>query len=165
MFFTRNPENGELSTSRSSPDPRYGRVYVLRFTLSCGKIVHKVGMCRSARSTDRLFEITRSFFNVYRYSPQVVMKRDKKVIVPLLVEKHLHNILSEWHYTFDKKFGGSTEFFENIDEEILLDYIDNWDYTELLRSEESMRSSDYEDIVEERAKLIAKSKGTDELRF
>lgn len=165
MFFARKQENGDCSTPRSSVDPRYGRVYVLRFTLSSGKIVHKVGMCRSARSTDRLFEITRSFFNVYRYSPQVVMKRDRKVIVPLLVEKHLHSILAEWHYTFDKKFGGSTEFFENIDEEILLDYIDNWDYTELLRSEESMRSSDYEDIVEERVKLIVKSKGTDELNF
>jgi hypothetical protein len=111
----------------------YGRVYVLRITLKCGTVVHKVGMTNSDRSTDRMFEILRSFFNVYRYSPKCELRKDKKVLVPLLVEKHLHELLAEWSYKFDKSFDGSTEFFHELDESVLLDYLDNFEYTSLLR--------------------------------
>jgi hypothetical protein len=111
----------------------YGRVYILRITLKCGTVVHKVGMTNSDRSTDRMFEILRSFFNTYRYSPKCELRKDKKVLVPLLVEKHFHEILDEWSYRFDKNFDGHTEFFHDLNESAVIEYLDNFDYRDLLQ--------------------------------
>ena len=124
-----------------------GRIYVLRVTLSCGTVVHKVGMTHSDRATDRMMEILRSFFSTYRYVPMCELKRDKQIQVPRLVETHLHQILDEWSYTFDKKFGGSTEFFYDLDETVLLDYLDNFDYRDLLTGRTVMKEGDLADIV------------------
>jgi hypothetical protein len=126
MFF----KAGKVSKKKI---PKYGRVFVFKITLKCGKVVHKVGMTHSDRATDRMFEVLRSFFNNYRYSPICELRRDKKVLIPLLVEKHLHELLDEWAYRFDKSFDGSTEFFYELDESVLLDYLDNFEYTNLLQ--------------------------------
>ena len=139
--------------SRKKPivDDGYGRLYVLRFEID-GVILHKVGMCSSNRTVDRMMEILRSYFMVFRCIPNVTMRKDKKVVAPLLVEKHLHGLLVEWRYKFDKKFDGSTEFFEGLDEEVLLDYIDKFDYNELLRVDK-MNSDDYIAICKELKRL------------
>lgn len=159
MFFKKNELNAKPL------DLQHGRVYVMRFTLRCGKVVHKVGMCHSDRATDRMMEVARSFFNTYRYVPQIELRRDKKVVTPLLVEKHLHLVLDDWSYDFEKKFDGSTEFFEDLDESVLLDYLDEWDYTPLLQVNE-MNSVDYDLIVEERKNTKKKKKvGNDVLPF
>ena len=125
MFFKK--DKSLVKTSE------YGRVYALRITLDTGKVVHKVGMCHSERSVDRMMEVLRSFFNTYRYVPQCVLKRDKKILIPRLVEKYLHDRLDDLVYTFDKKFDGSTEFFQDLDEEAFLEYLDSFEYTELLQ--------------------------------
>ena len=120
----------------------HGRVYVFKFTLDDGTILHKVGMCHSPRSIDRMFEVLRGFFTVFRYSPKCELRKDKKVLVPHLVEKHLHYLLEEMSYSFDKKFDGSTEFFSDIDEEALLDYLDTFQYIDLLEGKTKMKSTD-----------------------
>ena len=119
-----------------------GRVYVLRVTLDDGTIVHKVGMCHSSRSNDRMMEILNGFHTVYRYVPMCKLRRDREFVTPHLVEKHLHSLLKDLSYKFDKKFGGSTEFFSEICEDTLLDYIDSFDETELLKTD-TMAIKDY----------------------
>ena len=141
MFYKRTP----LDSKEKS---RYGRVYVLRFELE-DTIVWKVGMTRSDRSLDRMLEILRSFFITYRYIPKVTMRRDKKVIVPLLVEQHMHDALEDYSHTFDKKFDGCTEFFSDLDEDILLDYLDSFRYETLLEERTTIGLEDFEEISKE----------------
>ena len=138
MFFTK--KNGLKKKSE------FGRVYILKITLNCGKVVHKVGMTHSDRATDRMFEVLRSFFNTYRYVPECELRRDKKVRIPLLVEKHFHMILDEWSYTPEKSFDGSTEFFHNLDEETVIEYLDNFKYNDLWKGKTEMKESDHEAI-------------------
>jgi len=127
--------------------PDFGRVYIFRITLSCGKTIWKLGMTHSDRATDRMFEVLRSFFQVHRYSPKCELKRDKKVLVPRLVEKHMHSLLDEWKYTPNRPSDGSTEFFHNLDEEVLLEYLDNFTYNMLLQTT-SLKESDYTKILD-----------------
>ena len=163
MFFTATKTTKEID--------EHGRIYVLKVTLKCGKVVHKLGMCRSSRSVDRMMEIAYSFFKVYRYVPQIEMRRDKKVLVPLLVEQHMHRLLAEWSYRFDKKFGGSTEFFEDLDETVLLDYLDSFIYSMLLEGKTSMETDKYDSICkairgqDERSESLDLLQGSDELPF
>ena len=147
MFFSKK---GGLNKK-----PSYGRLYVLRITLRCGKRVHKVGMTHSDRSTDRMLEILRSFFNTYRYVPMCELRKDKEVLIPLLVERHFHDILDEWSYTFDKKFDGCTEFFENLDEDVILEYLTAFTYNDLLVGKTTMKDTDLQNI----RKAIAKTTG------
>ena len=138
MFFS--------SSKGLTKKSEFGRVYILQLTLKCGKVIHKVGMTNSDRATDRMFEVLRSFFNTYRYVPSCKLKKDKKVLIPLLVEKHMHNILDEWSYTTEKPFDGSTEFFHNLDEEAVIGYLENFQYTDLLSGQTSMKEKDYNEI-------------------
>ena len=135
MFFSK----GKVVNSTKQE----GRVYIFRFTLEDGTLVWKVGMTNSDRATDRMFEVLRSFFNTYRYSPKCELKRDKKVLIPGLVEKHLHRLLEDWSHKFNKPFGGSTEFFHNLDEAVLLDYLDNFEYKDLLKDQVTIKETDY----------------------
>ena len=77
------------------------------------------------------------------------MRRDKKVIVPLLVEQHMHDALEDYSYTFDKKFDGCTEFFSDLDEDILLDYLDSFRYETLLEERTTIGLEDFEEISKE----------------
>jgi hypothetical protein len=53
------------------------------------------------------------------------MLRDRSCIGYLDKEKELHSKYKDYSVKFNKKFGGSTEFFANIDEEELLDEWNN----------------------------------------
>ena len=142
MFFSK--QQGKPQDQNT-----YGRVYVLKITLKDGTILHKVGMCRSSRSVDRMMEILGSFFKVYRYVPQCELRRDRKTTVPLLLEQHLHKLLEDYSYTFDKKFSGYKEFFFDLDEDVLLDYLDTFKYSELLEGKVEMKLDDYTAVKEE----------------
>lgn len=109
-----------------------GRVYVIKLTLPNGDIVHKIGMTHSARSTDRMMEILRSWFTAYRYIPHTELRLDKETGVPLLLEKHMHEVLKEWKYIPDKRVDGYQEMFIDLDEDIVLDYLKHFDYKLLL---------------------------------
>lgn len=114
-----------LDKSKATVKSGEGRVYLLKVLLDDGKIVYKIGMCNSDRSTDRMMEILQSFFKVYRYIPRCELKRDRKATDALDTEQKLHSKYEKYSFKFDKKFGGSTEFFYGINEdEVLLDYED-----------------------------------------
>lgn len=152
-------------TGRTKKPTGKGRVYVLRFTLECGTVVHKVGMCHSPRSTDRMMEVLSGFHKTFRYIPMCKLRRDREYGVPLLVEKHLHELLSDLKYKFDKKFDGSTEFFSGLDEDMLLDYIDNFVETDLLQGKDSMPIKEYDAICATTRITNDTEIHTDELQF
>jgi len=156
----------EIETENSDP---YGRIYVIKMVLKDGTEVHKVGMVNTSntsRVTDRMMEILRSFFTVYRYVPYAELRRSKKVRIPYIVENYLHKVLADTKYTFDKKFSGSTECFE-IDEDSFLEYLDQWDYKELLRGEYQPMPLDRYNAITEAIALERKEtpKNPNELSF
>jgi len=123
-----------------------GRVYVLRLELPDNLIVHKIGMTHSPRSADRMMEILRSWFMQYRYVPRTELRLDKETGVPRLLEKHMHTILAEWKWVPDKKVDGGQEMFTGLDEEVVLDYLKNFDYQDLLVNCTSIATVDYDYI-------------------
>jgi len=152
MFFKKNVGNPKNTDE-------FGRLYVLRFEMRDGTILHKIGMCNSDRSVSRMMEILQSFFQQYRYIPSVTMRKNKKFLVPLLVEQHIHEVLDEFNFRFDKKFDGSTEFFGGLNEQVVLSYIDNIDYNIFLDSDkikdsELKQVKDYLDKQEEEDHLL-----------
>lgn len=154
-------------SSERGVDDGYGRVYVFRIALLDGTILHKVGMCSSARSIDRMMEVLRSFFIAYRYVPMCTLRKDKKTKIPLLLEKHMHEVLDEFSYKFDKKFDGSTEFFKDLDEDVLLDYLKDFDDYQYLGKQTSLETKYYDLYREEMDKRRQETNtiGTDELPF
>ncbi len=138
-------------------EDEYGRLYVIRLVLKDGTEVHKVGMCNSSRSADRMMEVLRSFFMQYRYVPYAELRRDKKVLIPYVVETYMHKLLKEYRYTFDKKFDGCQEFFD-IDEDSFLEYLDQFEYGQMLEGEVSMPIKKYEEVRDAIAKESSGSK-------
>ena len=137
----KRPKVGKRKDKRSE----FGRLYVIKLVLKDGTEVHKIGMCNSDRSTDRMMEILRSFFMVYRYVPYAELRRDKKVRIPYIVESYIHRLLKEYRYKFDKKFNGNSEAFE-IDEDSFLEYLDSFRYEEMLEGETKMDTDRYNKI-------------------
>ncbi len=127
-------------------EPTLGRLYVIRLVLEDGEIIHKIGLCFSPRSTDRMMEILRSWFTKYRYVPHARLRLDKETGVPRLLEKHIHEILDEWNWIPDKDVEGKTEMFKGLHESEVLDYIRNFDYSVLLKGLTTIKSVDAEYI-------------------
>lgn len=149
----------------NKPVDKYGRVYVYTIELGDGTRLWKVGMCSSDRTVDRMFEVLTSFFKVYRYVPTTRLRLDKKTLVPRLLEKHIHRLLEEYNYRFDKKFDGNTEFFSDLDEGALLDYLRDKDDLDFLKTD-SLDIRDYELLTEEsRCRRGTSVTGVDELDF
>ncbi len=125
-----------------------GRVYVFQLELETTTTVYKVGICNSDRTVDRFIEVLKAFFMVYRYVPKAKILKFKKFNNPLIVEKHLHSLLEDCKYSFSKKFGGSTEFFTDVDVDPLLEYIEEFTYDKLLQCT-SLSEKDYDAIYKE----------------
>lgn len=119
-----------------------GRVYLIKLILPNGYIVHKIGMTHSPRSVDRMMEILRSWFTLYRYVPHAELRLDKETGVPLLLEKHMHEVLKEWKYVPDKKVDGAQEMFMDLNEDIVIDYLKHFDYSLLLNCT-TIKTQDY----------------------
>ncbi len=100
-----------------------GRVYMLRMVLDDKEVIHKIGMCYTPRSTDRMMEILRSWFMQYRYVPETRMRMDFETKTPYPLEQHIHEALSECKWIPDKKVDGANEMFMGIDEQEVIDYI------------------------------------------
>ena len=142
----RKPIEGEVAK-----DNPYGRVYIFELVLEDGTELYKVGMVNSdsmSRVTDRLMEVLRSFFMVYRYVPKSRIVKAKKFLIPYYVETHLHKLLAELKYKSDKKFDGSNELFADVDLDELVSYLDKFQYGELLRGENKIPTDRYYKIVE-----------------
>jgi hypothetical protein len=119
-----------------------GRLYIIKLVLENNDVVHKIGMTHSDRSIDRMMEILRSWFVQYRYVPLAKLRLDHATGVPLLFEKHMHEILKEYKWVPDKKVSGGQEMFQDLDEAVVIDYIKNFDYQTLMEGKQSMNSDD-----------------------
>lgn len=100
-----------------------GRVYVIKMILPGDVIVHKIGMCNSNRSTDRMMEILRSWFTKLRYVPYSELKLDMETGRPLEIEAHIHKCLGHKKFTPTEKVSGGTEMFTDIDEFRVIQYL------------------------------------------
>jgi len=149
-------------------------VYIFELELDDGTMIHKVGMVNSdsmSRVTDRLMEVLRSFFMVYRYVPKSRIVKAKKFLIPYIVENHLHKLLAELKYKSDKKWDGYDEVFSDVDIDELVSYMDSFQYKELLTAEAKMSINRYNKVCEAmRIDRLAngtekEAKGTDELPF
>jgi len=98
-------------------------LYVLEMTLDDKEVIHKIGMCYTPRSTDRMLEILRSWFMVYRYIPHTRLRLDYETKTPYELEKHIHDVLSDFKWVPEKKVDGGQEMFKGFDEEEVIDYI------------------------------------------
>jgi len=136
-----------------------GRVYILEIKLSNNQTIHKIGMCKAPRSTDRMMEILRSWFQAYRYVPNTRCRLDYETGVPLLLEKHLHQLLSEWKWVPDKKVDGGQEMFKDIDVEEVISYVKDFDYNLLLNGVNAISTDDLDYI---RSKIPAEEFDLDE---
>jgi len=99
-----------------------GKLYVMRFILP-DKTVYKIGMTSEPRATDRLMEIVRSYYNVYRETPIAKIMRYRSCDDVYAVEAMLHRYFKDYKCEFKKPFDGCTEIFE-IDEEVVIDVYD-----------------------------------------
>ena len=102
-----------------------GRVYVLKIILPDDTVVHKIGMCHSSRSTDRMMEILRSWFSYYRFVPYCELKLDMECRNSLKLEKYIHEILEATAFEPNFNVEGKTEMFINLDEARVIKFIRN----------------------------------------
>lgn len=93
-----------------------GRVYVIKMVLPDDTVIHKIGMCKSSRSTDRMMEILRSWFMAFRFVPYTELRLDMHTHRPLELEAHIHRILDHKRYRPDYDVSGHTEMFTGINE-------------------------------------------------
>lgn len=100
-----------------------GRIYVIRMELPDGIIVHKIGMCKSNRTTDRMMELLRSWFTRYRHVPYTELKLDMQTSYPKELEQHMHKMLSHRKFIPHMKVEGRTEMFTGIDEFRVIHYL------------------------------------------
>lgn len=108
-----------------------GTLYLVLFELE-GKELVKIGVT-SRNIEDRVAEILVSIFKKYREFPRAYPKRFRKV--PNVYEKEamLHKHFKDLNYKTEKKFSGSTEFFEvPLDDAVVVyeSLIDNGDLNE-----------------------------------
>ena len=101
----------------------YGRLYVIQITLPDDTVVFKVGMTHSDRATDRMFEILRSWFMKYRFTPCAELKLDRSVQNPAELEKLAHRVLSDYRWIPDMQVDGGTEMFTGLNACRLLHFL------------------------------------------
>ena len=100
-----------------------GRVYVLRMTLQDNFVVHKIGMCYTPRSADRMMEILRSWFMAYRYVPETRLRLDHETDDAHGLEQYVHGQLAEFKWVPDEKVDGREEMFTGLDEDEVISFI------------------------------------------
>lgn len=100
-----------------------GRIYVIKMILPDDTIVHKIGIVRSNRSTDRMMEILRSWFTKYRFVPYTELRLDMQVQEPQKLETYIHKILKSQAFVPNEKVSGGTEMFTDLDEVRLIAFL------------------------------------------
>ena len=100
-----------------------GIIYAILVELD-GKSLVKIGVTHR-RIQDRVSEILTGIFMKYREFPRCKPLRFKTTEDPYGREKDFHNYFSEYSYSPEHKFGGSTEFFDVPFEEVVKVYDEN----------------------------------------
>lgn len=90
-----------------------GIVYLLVIRLEDDTEVYKIGVT-TRKIQERVGEILASFWTQYRYFPYCKPKRFRSTNDIFEKEAKIHKELAEFSYEFDKKFGGSSEFFSGV---------------------------------------------------
>lgn len=124
-----------------------GRIYVIKLVLPDGLVVHKVGMCNSSRSTDRMMEILRSWFNKFRFVPYAELRLDMECHNPRKIEAYIHKILRPVSFTPTYKVQGHTEMFCSLDETKLICF---------LKSVNNSVHNEFEDLTTPQCRIICK---------
>ena len=122
-----------------------GRVYVIKIVLPDDTVVHKIGMTKSNRATDRMMEILRSWFVKYRFMPYAELRLDMECSYPAELESHIHKVLAFNRFEPDQKVDGGTEMFTDINEVRVIHYLRNFNEN-LLPSFPDLSEMDYRNI-------------------
>jgi len=128
MAFLKVSTDGKATNRRSSkkskkkeyPRKKDGMVYLIKMVLDDGTVIVKIGITTRRSIVERLAENVIGFFTCYRYIPRTTVKRHKRTPYYTEIEAYLHKVFEKSNYKFDKKFGGSTEYFEIEDMDGLL---------------------------------------------
>jgi hypothetical protein len=126
MSFLRTNDDGTVTGRRNSkkkktyPRKAEGIVYIIKSKLRCGTVLYKIGYTTRRGINERLAENLLGFFTQYRYIPETDVRKYSKTPYYSEVEALLHRGYNDVRYVFDKKFGGSTEWFHIEDEESLI---------------------------------------------
>jgi len=91
-------------------------VYIIKIQTVEGQLLYKIGVTTEGRHIDRLMEILKGYFTQYRYTPYAKLVRFRVFEDAYSIEHMLHDKYKTNNYKFDKKFCGSTEFFQIDDE-------------------------------------------------
>jgi len=105
-----------MKNKKCSVEKDNNLVYILKVQLATGQVLYKIGVSKEKRHMDRMMEVLKDFFVKYRYIPFTSMKRFRVFPDAYEVERLLHKKYNDCNHTFDKKFCGSTEFFDIPDE-------------------------------------------------
>ena len=97
------------------------RVYIIKQRLHDSNVdfIFKIGKSSGKSSVDRLMQLIRSHFMKYRYTPFMVIKRDRPVPNAFQVETQLHQEFKQHRYYHDKPIDGKDEWFY-MREDVLL---------------------------------------------
>lgn len=109
-----------------------GILYLVHFKLDDKDLV-KIGVT-SRTIEERISEILVSIFKTYREFPYCRPKRFRKTGNVYEKEAILHKYFKEYSYTPDKKFSGSTEFFDIPLDDVVKVYEDLLNGKELYES-------------------------------
>ena len=108
----------KITVSRRGLVSDSGIVYILYMWVE-DKLVVKIGITTRGIE-ERVCEILTSYFKKYRVFPKLYPKRFKSTDEILAKEQMLHKYFADRQYEFDKKFDGSSEYFDIEDEAELL---------------------------------------------
>lgn len=110
MKFSVN--TGDLKKGKHKEE----RVYILEMYIDgLEEPIYKIGKASGDSSKKRMLEIIGSYFDIFRVTPIVKIKRDRKTKDALSKEHELHIMFEQFKYTPTKKFSGSTELFKGLD--------------------------------------------------
>jgi hypothetical protein len=110
------------------------------------KIVVKIGKASGISAKERMLQIVGSYFDVYRVTPVVRIKRDRVVEDVFAKEAELHKYFRDKQYTPNKSFSGSTELFD-VELDVAVDKYEEVIGAKICKKDES--SSREEERVEE----------------
>ncbi len=99
---------------------------MLRMVLPDGTIIHKIGITNRSRSTDRMMEILKSWFNYFRFVPYTEMKMDLECQDPAGMEKYIHKILKKRQFIPNHKVTGHTEMFTDLNEVRVINFLKSY---------------------------------------
>ena len=103
------------------PSNEVGICYIIKMKLRPTEsdaepiVVYKIGITHR-NINERLSEVVMAFFNQYRYIPETSLVRFTKSPNYISMEKTLHAEFTQHKYSFEKSFGGYSEFFQLNDD-------------------------------------------------